>query len=281
MCNIMKACPAISDLTLSLNIWSPDTVSGLMKGLPLLENVKRVAIIAGISCNIPTNKAAQSLAGVMAACIKDSWKSMHTCRCSWKWEHGDSGNTEHTCALKTALCSAPALKTIHVRIGPNTSHAIFLPLLEVQSLRKIYITSYVFNHHRDRRPGHKIDLEAAMIAECTQAFGKRVVMQSDKVETSLGVKKLAVPSVITPTVVSFVPLQGLPEDVQDAIWSRVMLFATDANHFYTDEELMPGTRPRSVSPSSGWGKQQCACGSLWFHGDSIYVLRLHAMPAVC
>lgn len=101
----------------------------------------------------------------------------HTCRCSWKWEHGDSGNTEHTCALKTALCSAPALKTIHVRIGPNTSHAIFLPLLEVQSLRKIYITSYVFNHHRDRRPGHKIDLEAAMIAECTQAFGKRVVMQ--------------------------------------------------------------------------------------------------------
>ncbi|TFK98304.1 hypothetical protein BDV98DRAFT_658004 [Pterulicium gracile] len=55
---------------------------------------------------------------------------------------------------------------------------------------------------------------------------------------------------MAPTLVSFVPLQGLLEPLQDAISGRVLFFACEGDHLHSDEELMPGKPPRTV-PISG------------------------------
>ncbi|KAJ7624810.1 hypothetical protein FB45DRAFT_1060982 [Roridomyces roridus] len=74
MYTILKSAPNVTDLVVSLSIWSPDSTDGLRKGLPLL-NPRRVIVIDPYVPKPAVNKQRNALKATLFDCIL-SWSDL-------------------------------------------------------------------------------------------------------------------------------------------------------------------------------------------------------------
>jgi hypothetical protein len=75
MSKIIKAAPNVTDVFLSLNIWSADNVSGLCRGLPTMNPTRLVIYDPPYRHAGSTNKNSQHLLDTVIQCIKQ-WKNL-------------------------------------------------------------------------------------------------------------------------------------------------------------------------------------------------------------
>ncbi|TFL02273.1 hypothetical protein BDV98DRAFT_57509 [Pterulicium gracile] len=81
MSKIIGVAPNIVELTLLLNIWSPDTTTELVSLLESIQNVKRHGLIGNEESSrrkLPVNKAATDLLTAVSSAMKGPWKKLHT-----------------------------------------------------------------------------------------------------------------------------------------------------------------------------------------------------------
>lgn len=79
MSKIIGVAPNIVELTLLLNIWSPDTTTELVSLLESIQNVKRHGLIGNEESSrrkLPVNKAATDLLTAVSSAMKGPWKKL-------------------------------------------------------------------------------------------------------------------------------------------------------------------------------------------------------------
>ncbi|KAJ6466391.1 hypothetical protein C8R45DRAFT_1021564 [Mycena sanguinolenta] len=74
MLKIIKAAPNVKDMFISINIWSADNVSGLVRGLPTM-NLTRV-ILFDTRNHSSRNKNSQAVVDTLKQCIEQHWKQL-------------------------------------------------------------------------------------------------------------------------------------------------------------------------------------------------------------
>jgi hypothetical protein len=74
MLKIIQRAPNVTDLVLSINIWSADNVSGLTRGLPLM-NPTRV-VLFDTPYHGTRNKNSQIILETVKQCITQEWKHL-------------------------------------------------------------------------------------------------------------------------------------------------------------------------------------------------------------
>ena len=73
VCSIIKAAPNLTDLFLSLEIWSADSISGLSRGLPKINPTR---VILQDPLHGGTTALIDILFELVCECIKSSWKQL-------------------------------------------------------------------------------------------------------------------------------------------------------------------------------------------------------------
>lgn len=74
MLKIINAAPNTKEIFISINIWSADNVSGLLKGLPTMDPTRVVLFDSHHSSS--RNKNSQILLGTLTRCIQTEWKNL-------------------------------------------------------------------------------------------------------------------------------------------------------------------------------------------------------------
>lgn len=234
---ILKCAYNVEDLVLSLMITSADTVSGLKKSLPRLKGVKRLGLLgySGYTA-LPSNRAAVNLAATIAECVQQTWSSMHTCYCGWAWQ--SSGATTLS-IIRDALQTSPTLNSLHLKASYILGGGRFFEsLLTFEALSIVNIASI------SERP---ISLhEQEDLFKAIPELRELVVFESAAAAEE---PERSVPAVSL-TADAFTPLENASESVQEAIWSRVLHFAAEADHVYSDADLQPGSPSRTFKTKS-------------------------------
>lgn len=73
MLKIINAAPNTKEIFISINIWSADNVSGLVKGLPTMDPTR---VVLFDSHHNNRNKNSQSLLETLTRCIQTEWKNL-------------------------------------------------------------------------------------------------------------------------------------------------------------------------------------------------------------
>ncbi|KAF7300196.1 F-box domain-containing protein [Mycena kentingensis (nom. inval.)] len=199
MHTILALAPNITDLFLFLEIWSPDTTDGLCKGLSLIDPSTLLIRDGREYGRKPKNKAVTSLVDSLAGAIA-RWKNLTSFTSPWR----SDGNGKAV-KIMDALASARRLKIVHVpscfvaplvygrlkkcpleRISVDEPKNSFFVALDDPSFAALA-------HYRQRKPSAASGAEAANHTPSLNPF--------------------------------FVPLQNVPDQVKDAIWSRVLYFS--------------------------------------------------------
>ncbi|KAJ6511973.1 hypothetical protein C8R47DRAFT_1207339 [Mycena vitilis] len=102
---IIKAAPNVTDLFVSITIWSADNVSGLAKGLPLLDPTR--AVIVADTHNVARNKNSLTVLNTVKQCLSKEWKNLTVVELS-------DFATGTFSELSSSLREAPALETLVV-----------------------------------------------------------------------------------------------------------------------------------------------------------------------
>ncbi|KAJ7505578.1 hypothetical protein B0H11DRAFT_429518 [Mycena galericulata] len=114
MFKIIKAAPNITDIFISLNIWSDDNVGGLIRGLPLI-NPTRVVLH---DTEGTRNKNIHLLHDAVTQCIK-GWKNLTVFEIPYS-NNNYYHSREASEAIGSALKEAPNLKTVIIPAIPVT-----------------------------------------------------------------------------------------------------------------------------------------------------------------
>ncbi|KAJ7207498.1 hypothetical protein GGX14DRAFT_698178 [Mycena pura] len=204
MHTVLQCVPNVSDLLLSLEIYSSDSTDGLCKGLRLINPTR---LILRDNINKPmTNKMAMKLVNALAEAILN-WK----CLLVFDWPYSEySSDHKRIESIVRPLLQANRLQTVVAR---STSHASWTyekfkkcPLQNIRFKTPVYEDS---RWHPLMDPTIKSLLRyAKRPALCTQ--------QSSGIELSY----------VAPSLNPFfTPMSSTADDVQDGVWSRVLYFA--------------------------------------------------------
>ncbi|KAJ7101923.1 hypothetical protein C8R44DRAFT_887717 [Mycena epipterygia] len=200
MQQILRSAPNATDIFLSLQIHSSDSVSGLAVGLPLI-NPTRV-IIFDDQNNLLKNKAVLGLIAVLEGCVK-KWTNLNTLLLPY------STMASPRESLLMALCACENLKTVSLPVPrpdfvPFLTQIAQLPALEAIEIRKKART--------------KIKLPASIDTKLKSLL--RFVEPPSKPPTRI--YRLTTRPPADP---AFRPLSSAPSDTADLIWARILFFA--------------------------------------------------------
>ncbi|KAJ7052208.1 hypothetical protein C8F01DRAFT_1171295 [Mycena amicta] len=206
MHTILKASPNITDLFLSLEIWSPDKTDGLCKGLPLISPAGLILRDTSSESysNAPHNKMVRSLVDTLVAVIP-------------KWEHLTTFGCPSDCSTVKAQRVIAALaesKRIRVLLAHDVDGAEWtykalgptcpISLVRVRSVKDKYT----------RTPA---DAKLASLLKFADPEPETYTAATPPASESL---------IIAPSLnPSFVPMENVAVEIQDAIWSRILYFA--------------------------------------------------------
>ncbi|KAJ7651356.1 hypothetical protein FB45DRAFT_820870 [Roridomyces roridus] len=224
---ILKCAPNITDLFLTLSIWSPDNTTGLCKGLALIEP-HRVILVDPCEPAPPKNKQEEALRRTFLACLC-SWKNLRIFGYPYGsenvWEPTIARNARelsqtlvdsqvHTVLLSasfshipsfiTKLCTSPSLKVLQFKhpllfdVEMNNEDAKFKKLAKYSRLSRK-------DHH------HPVD------PDITPSLNPR-----------------------------FVPMESASPETRDIVGKRILFFA-----MYVEELRSPAfsRRPTDTHPS--------------------------------
>ncbi|KAJ6509093.1 hypothetical protein DFH09DRAFT_1050217 [Mycena vulgaris] len=209
---ILKSAPNITDIVLSLSIWSSDNTQGLCKGLPLL-NPHRVIVVASAYEKPLKNKHLGALTTVLFSCIR-TWEKLTV----FGFPYSDLRPTSEECAFEFAEALTQS-QTIHTVLLPvmnmYTIPEFFTPLRKIPSLRILQ-----FRGPRSRAAEVALDSDPQLKA--------LVRFPTQDLEDNIA---STVPDITPSLNPSFSPLQSTSDETRDTIWRRVLFFAMYVEEF--------------------------------------------------
>ncbi|KAJ7633707.1 hypothetical protein B0H17DRAFT_1108041 [Mycena rosella] len=213
MKTILQCSPNITDLFVSLAIWSTDSVTGLCQGLPLIDPVR---LIVHDSEEPGNNKQNLRLVQKLSECIQ-LWKKLRIVELpySYDWSVGMGANRfSQICAT---IGTAPYLEEIVIPAPASVGFPDFVAdIVKIPSLKMLKIKQPLF---RDDHLIHIINSDPTL---------------KELVQYSLN-KSDGVAEIVPPLNPAFVPMESASSEVQDKIWSRILYFALNMDGL--DEEF--------------------------------------------
>ncbi|KAJ6538369.1 hypothetical protein DFH09DRAFT_1177514 [Mycena vulgaris] len=225
----LKSALNITDIVLSLSIWSSDNTQGLCQGLPLIDP-HRVIVMAPVLDKPLKNKHLAALMAALFSCIR-TWEKLTIFGFPYSDKDLHPISTKRAFKLAEALAQSP------------TIHTVLLPFMDMYRIPEFFtplrkIPSLQFLQFRGPRSQ---DAEVAINSDRHLKALMRYPTQDFEDKTSS--LALAVPD-ITPTLnPSFSPLKSASDETRDTLWRRALFFA-----IYV-EELQCPTFPRSPTVS--------------------------------
>ncbi|KAJ6509075.1 hypothetical protein DFH09DRAFT_1436653 [Mycena vulgaris] len=223
---ILKSAPNITDIVLSLFIWSSDNTQGLCKGLPLLDP-HRVIVVAPAYGKPLKNKHLGALTTVLFSCIR-TWKKLTV----FGFPYSDSRSTAE-CALEFAEALTHS----------QTIHTVLLPVMNMSTIPE-FLT-----------PLRKIPSLQILQFRGTSGWAAETTINSDPqlkhctltpyfyARDKTSSLAHTVPDIAPSLNPSFTPLQSASDETRDTVWRRILFFA-----MYI-EDLQSPTFPRSPTES--------------------------------
>ncbi|KAJ7102594.1 hypothetical protein B0H15DRAFT_339927 [Mycena belliarum] len=201
MKSILALSPKITDLCISLAIWSSDGVSGLCQSLHLIDPVRLILhdLIEPRS-NQQNIRLLQTLADSIPL-----WKNLRTVDLPYSYDWDFEGNRcSQICA---ALIAAPFLEEVVIPLpltfGDDMFSGFIAELHKIPPLKSVKIKQPLSRHDPTV---HLIDT-----APNLTGFVQYLLLDEPEITPSLNP--------------AFVPMESASLDVKEAIWSRVLFFA--------------------------------------------------------
>ncbi|KAJ6585970.1 hypothetical protein B0H19DRAFT_1111061 [Mycena capillaripes] len=212
MLTILKAAPNVTDLVISLSIWSSDATGGLCKGLPLI-NPHRVIILDDCNTKPLNNKNLAALRETLLSCIR-TWSNLEV----FTFPYGSSANydtvwSERAQDLVKNLALAQNVHTIQLSRSFRTMPAFIPQLCDIPSLRLIQF----------EKP-----LDDDMVDANINSIPKLKALARYATVQSVGAKKASpdfVPDIAPSLDPSFTPMKSASEESREIVWKRVLFFA--------------------------------------------------------
>ncbi|KAJ7171676.1 hypothetical protein C8R43DRAFT_979036 [Mycena crocata] len=231
MKNILKYSPNITDLVLSLAIWSSDSVGGLCQGLSLIDPIR--LIIHDTNFQGPgKNKQNLRLAEKLAERIR-RWQNLRIVDLPYTYDWDpELVRYQQIC---TAITAAPFVEQVFIPIPEGFG----LPEAIEATRHNPSFKSFTIKELLP--PGWELGIEDPTLLEIVKHSFFPNTPDDGTAEVNIA----------RPANPLFVPMESCSEEVQDKIWSRILYFALNAE--YLDEQISvdvhtPGASP-SVSPT--------------------------------
>ncbi|KAJ7106880.1 hypothetical protein C8R43DRAFT_1114319 [Mycena crocata] len=211
MHTILASAPNITDLHLSLSIWSSDSTEGLCKGLPLV-NPHRVIVVDPILNlrKVVTNQHQTALSKALFRCIAE-WDNLEIFGFPYPSTVEYFRWAERAKNLMQALAES---KTLHTLLLSQVFGIpqFFRPLLKIPALRVVHFQPpYDKIHHQRIIEGINSDPQLKVLV--------RYDMPEDSNDT--GFQALDIAPSLNP---AFVPMASASADVREFVWKRVFWF---------------------------------------------------------
>ncbi|KAJ7049904.1 hypothetical protein C8F01DRAFT_1180815 [Mycena amicta] len=205
MLTILGSAPNLTDLFLSLEIWSGNSTDGLCQGLPLV-NPTRLIIHEGNTMR--KSKMVTNLIDAVGTAITDSWDKLTSFSSPYFWEpqfHWQS----RAARLFEPLAQAGRLRTVTVLHDDGLDWVY--PLIKTCPLESVGVQL------KQIIRGPRKDQTLERLIANYERLNPQSLPQPNTEGNSL-----------RPTLNPlFSPMKHAPEDVQDAIWSRILHFALE------------------------------------------------------
>ncbi|KAJ7443900.1 hypothetical protein B0H11DRAFT_2090162 [Mycena galericulata] len=212
MHTILKTAPNITDLFLSLLVWSSDNTQGLCKGLPLI-NPHRVIVVDPRTHKPVPNKNRTALADILFSCFK-KWDNLRVFGFpNYKYRVSDCDPrwTARGLALATALTESQTLHT--VVMTEVVLNIAYIPVLcEIPSLRIL--------HFKEPLTRRRYEPLAARIDSELKKFARFTIVE----DTTL----FEIAPSLNP---NFKPMESASDETRDLVWKRVLFFAMRVEDF--------------------------------------------------
>ncbi|KAJ7356583.1 hypothetical protein DFH08DRAFT_953921 [Mycena albidolilacea] len=207
MKTILKASPNITDLFLSLAIWSSDGVSGLCQSLHLIDPVRLILYDSDLEPR--DNKQNLQLVGKVVACIQ-FWKRLKTIDIPYScaWADMNSRCSSICAALKTS----PSVEEVVIHVSSFVMTEFITEFRQSRSIKKV-----------------KLKLETPMSHAWSATLREEIdadINLKDFVQVSTSDFDCPAEIARAPDP-SFVPMESASQEIQDKIWERVLYFALD------------------------------------------------------
>ncbi|KAJ7151715.1 hypothetical protein C8R46DRAFT_1122897 [Mycena filopes] len=224
--NILKASPNITDLVVTLAIWSSDAVSGLCQSLSLINPVRLIIYDAG---GAGDNKQNLQLTQTVVECIK-VWNKLKIVDIPYT-SRGTISNMNRCNKICQALKAAPLVEEI------------IIPFHSIMEM-----SPYI--HEIRKNPALK-RLTVKEPVPWDWAIDVQAMVDSDPILKNLvqfSISEFDRPPEITPSSnPAFTPLEFAPQEIQDKIWSLIFYFAFDVdaleNGLASDINTLPSGGP--------------------------------------
>ncbi|KAJ7651224.1 hypothetical protein FB45DRAFT_820721 [Roridomyces roridus] len=218
---ILKAAPNITDLFLSLRIWSSDNTSGLCKGLPLVNPNRVIVVDQYWGVHTLENKQNEALRKTLISCVQ-SWSNLRVF--GFPYGHSNSRAQELSDALSQSQVHTVQLNECFYDIPPFIHTLCRASSLKSLQFREVF---------RVERLKSTIEGNAQL----------RKVAQLPKHTKP---EAIAEPDIAPSLNPHFVPMECATEEVRECVWKRVLFFA-----MYVEELRSPEfpRRPSESHPS--------------------------------
>ncbi|KAJ7139220.1 hypothetical protein C8R44DRAFT_764079 [Mycena epipterygia] len=222
MHTILQSAPNITDVSLSLSIWSSDGTQGLCKGLPLI-NPRRVLIVDPLVRKLLKNQHLAALTTALFRCIC-TWDNLEMFGFPYAnfpyYPRNFSAWTDRANNLAQALTQSQTLHTIIISKISDTG--LLAPLLEIPSLKVLKIQKPFTQYHRHFIATINSDARLKPLVRYT------VQDLEDKKDA------LVIPDIAPSLNPLFVPMASASDETREVIWNRVFFFA-----MYVEERYSP------------------------------------------
>ncbi|KAJ7621690.1 hypothetical protein DFH06DRAFT_1305715 [Mycena polygramma] len=206
MHTILKSAPNITDIFLSLVIWSSDSTQGLCKGLPLI-NPRRVILVDPNTRKLLKNQNLAALTKVVLSCISGKWDNLRIFDFPYMCPQQYRRSNEAAWMLRaTLLAEALARSQVQTILIPALWQlpTFFFTLTNITSVQVVQFKaeSYAVKWAIDKA-------DARVKALPAEDQGR--ADPTPDISPSLNP--------------SFVPMESAPDDVREFVWKRVLFFA--------------------------------------------------------
>ncbi|KAJ7259708.1 hypothetical protein C8J57DRAFT_1338999 [Mycena rebaudengoi] len=243
MHTIISSSPNITDLFLSLSIWSSDSVVGLCKTLPLISP-RNVYVVSHKALK---NKPRNSLQDSIVSCIP-------------KWTHMETFNfpasmyAESSLAFATALSKSLSLTTVSITLQYPFIPEYLVPLCACPTFEVLKFN--IFNRAWPeimnpvqlslRRNGHNTMQTRVMEQIRVHPTLKRLrLVRCDPFADEIKVSPIV--SEIVPSLNPFfIPMKSASHQIQELVWKQVLFFALYVEEF---DSTSFSRRPSESYPS--------------------------------
>ncbi|KAJ7139123.1 hypothetical protein C8R44DRAFT_301415 [Mycena epipterygia] len=214
MHTILQSAPNITDVSLSLSIWSSDGTQGLCEGLPLI-NPRRVLVVDPPIRKLPKNQHLTALTTALFRCIR-TWDNLEIfgfpyAHFSWRYPRNFTMWTDRRNNLAQALTQSQTLHTIIISEISDTG--VLALLLEIPSLKVLKIQKPFTQDDRHLITTINSDPRLKQLTRYT------VQDLEDKKDA------LVIPDIAPSLNPFFVPMASASDETREVIWNRVFFFA--------------------------------------------------------